>query len=814
MTHARFKIIFYAIKGHLWCKKAAVLLLFSAVVSTGRSQAFAPKYDIYHKGWNDLNKNGEMDIYEDPSQPIEARVKDLISQMNLNEKSCQLATLYGYQRVLKDSLPTQDWKRQIWKDGIANIDEEFNGFIQWGHIDKGPLASDIVHHIWAMNEVQRFFIEQTRLGIPVDFTDEGIRGVEAYYATGFPTALNMGMTWNKDLVGRMGTIEGMEAKALGYTNVYAPILDVARDQRWGRLEESYGESPYLVAQMGVRMSRAMQAEGIASTLKHFAVYSDNNGAREGMARTDPQIPEREMRDLLLYPFRHVLDSVEVLGVMSSYNDYDGVPISGSRYWLTDVLRDKFKFKGYVVSDSDALEYLYSKHHVAGDFKDAVYQALMAGMNVRTTFVPPDNMIEAVRELAKSGRLSDSILDSRVSDVLRVKFKLGLFDAPYVKNAQHSKAIVGSAAHQTVALEASRESIVLLKNEGRLLPLNKTVAKVALIGPNILDNDYAHTHYGPLMYPSQNILQGVSAKLGAERVLYAKGCNLVDKNWPESEILPQAPDAAARKMMDSAVSIARKADVAILALGGNTKTAGENKSRTDLDLPGFQRQLVQEIYATGTPVVVVLIGTQPMTINWIHKYVKGIIYAGYPGVWGGTAIADVLFGDYNPGGKLTLTFPKSVGQLPLHFPVKPNAQSDAGEGAKIKGLLYPFGFGLSYTSFGYKNLRLAPDHIKTDGSTTVYVDVTNTGDRPGDDVVQLYTRDVLSTVTTFEKNLRGFERVHLQPGETRTVQFKIVPDDLMLWNRQMRHVVEPGEFKIMIGHNSQDIVLTGKLEVEP
>ena len=795
-------------------KKAAGLLLFSAIAAGAGAQAFAPKKGIYHKGWIDLNKNGQKDIYEDPTKSVEQRVNDLIAKMNLHEKSNQLATLYGYKRVLKDSLPTLNWKNEIWKDGIANIDEEFNGFIQWGHLDKdNPLANDIVHHVWGMNEVQRFFIEQTRLGVPVDFTNEGIRGVEAYYATGFPTALNMGMTWDRALVRQMGQIEGMEAKALGYTNVYAPILDVARDQRWGRLEESYGESPYLVAQLGVQMARAMQEQGIASTLKHFAVYSDNNGAREGMARTDPQIPEREMRDLLLYSFRHVLDSVKVLGVMSSYNDYDGIPISGSHYWLTDVLRDKFKFEGYVTSDSDALEYLASKHHVASDFKDAVYQALMAGMNVRTTFVPPDNMIEAVRALVKEGRLPEQVLNSRVADVLRVKFKLGLFDHPYVEDASHSKEIVGSEAHQAVALKASRESIVLLKNKDHALPLRKEQGKVALIGPNILDNDFAHTHYGPLMAPSVTILDGVIDKIGAANVLYAKGCDLVDKNWPESEILPSAPDKAAREMMDSAVAIAKQASVAIVALGGNTKTAGENKSRSDLDLPGFQRQLVQEIYATGTPVVVVLIGTQPMTINWINKYVNGIIYAGYPGVWGGKAIADVLFGDYNPGGKLTLTFPKSVGQLPLHFPSKPSAQSDKGEGAKIKGLLYPFGHGLSYTTFAYKNLQITPGQINANDSLMVTVEVTNTGKLEGDDVVQLYTRDLVSSVTTFEKNLRGFERVHLKPGETKSVSFKIVPDDLMLWNRQMKHVVEPGQFKVMIGHSSSDIELTGQFEVK-
>lgn len=795
-------------------KKGCIVLGMSFLIQAVHAQQFPEMKQIYHKDWTDLNKNGQKDIYEDQDQTIEARVKDLLSKMNLNEKTCQLATLYGYGRVLKDSLPNPSWKAKIWKDGIANIDEEFNGFQGWGKTDSSPLARDIIHHIWGMNEVQRFFIEQTRLGIPVDFTDEGIRGVEAYTATGFPTALNMGMTWNRDLVHQMGGIEGMEAKALGYTNVYAPILDVARDQRWGRLEESYGEAPYLVAQLGTEMARGMQEQGIASTLKHFAVYSDNNGAREGMARTDPQIPEREMRDLLLYPFRHVLASVPIMGIMSSYNDYDGIPISGSHYWLTDVLRKRFGFKGYVVSDSDALEYLFSKHHVAADFKEAVYQALMAGMNVRTTFAPPDNMILAARELAKEGKLPDSMLNSRVADVLRVKFKLGLFDHPYVKDAIRSQQIVNSEAHQQVALQASRESIVLLKNKDGILPLHKSIQRIALIGPNVLDNDYAHTHYGPLMAPSVNILQGVIQKIGSDKVVYAKGCDLVDKNWPESEILPGDPDSAAARMITEAVEAARKSDVAILALGGNTRTAGENKSRTDLDLPGFQRQLVKAVYATGTPVIAVLIGTQPMTINWINKYIKGIIYAGYPGVKGGTAIADVLFGDYNPGGKLTLTFPKSVGQLPLHFPSKPNAQSDAGEGAKIKGLLYPFGYGLSYTHFDFKNLQVTPKKQHIDSSVSVSVDVINTGKVAGDEVVQLYTRDLISSVTTFEKNLRGFERVHLVPGEKKTVHFTIVPDDLMLWNRQMQHVVEPGIFKVMIGKSSQDTPQEATFEMVP
>lgn len=769
---------------------------------------FPENKTIYHKGWIDLNKNGKEDIYENPNEPIEARVKDLLSKMNIDEKTCQLATLYGYGRVLKDSLPTAKWKDEIWKDGIANIDEEFNGFQDWRDSQKTPLATNIAHHIWGMNEVQRFFIEQTRLGIPADFTNEGIRGVEASMSTSFPTAINMGMTWDKDLVHQEGQIEGMEAKALGYTNVYAPVLGVVRDQRWGRIEEVYGESPYLVAQMGIQMAGGMQEEGIASTAKHFAVYSDNNGAREGLARTDPQIPEREMRDLLLYPWEHVLAKVPLKGVMSSYNDYDGIPISGSHYWLTDILRNKFGFKGYVVSDSDALEYLFTKHHVAGSFKDAVYQALMAGMNVRTTFVPPNNMILAARELVKENKLPISILDSRVSDVLRVKFELGMFDHPYVTDVKHSEAIVHSDAHQAVSLRASRESLVLLKNNDNILPFAKTINKVAVIGPNATDDDYAHTHYGPSLTPSINILQGIENKLGKDKVLYAQGCSLVDKSWPESEILPQPLTANEQAKIDSAVAIAKQADIAIVALGGNTQTAGENKSRTSLALPGHQLDLIKAIYATGKPIVVVLIGSQPMSINWIDRYIKGIIYAGYPGAKGGTAIADVLFGDYNPGGKLTLTFPKSVGQLPLTFPSKPDAQTDKGAGASIKGLLYPFGFGLSYTKFKYSNLIISPKKQNIKGNISVTVDVTNIGKLAGDDIVELYTRDLVSSVTTFEKNLRGFERIHLMPNETKTVHFTIVPDDLMLWNRKMEQVVEPGDFKIMIGHSSKDIEAEG------
>lgn len=781
-------------------KKLFPALLVVLMVSV----SFTNPYKIYKKDWIDLNKNGKKDIYEDKTRSIDERVNDLLSQMNLNEKTNQMATLYGWKRILKDSLPTANWKNEIWKDGIANIDEHLNGFLNWTKVEtKLDLVTDIKRHVWAMNETQRFFIEQTRLGIPVDFTNEGIRGIEAYEATGFPTQLNMGMTWNPSLVHQMGVITGKEARALGYTNVYAPILDVARDQRWGRLEEVYGEDPYLTARLGVEMAKGIQAAGAASTPKHFAVYSANKGAREGLARTDPQVSPREVEDVLLYPFRKVIKEANIMGVMSSYNDYNGIPVSGSKYWLIDRLRTDMGFTGYVVSDSDALEYLYNKHHVAANLKEAVYQAFMAGMNVRTTFRTPDSIIYSLRELVKEGRIPIDTINSRVKDVLRVKFKLGLFDEPYVKNAEESAKLVNNLSHQNIALQASKESLVLLKNSNNALPLSKKLTSVAVIGPNAKDNNYAHTHYGPLKSASVTILEGIQNKIGKAKVLYAEGSALIDKNWPESEIFPEAPNAEEQAAIDFAVKQAQKAELTILVLGGNTKTAGENKSRTSLDLPGHQMALAKAIHATGKPYVVVLTGSQPMTINWLDRYAPAIVYAGYPGVKGGLAVADVLFGDYNPGGKLTLTFPKSVGQLPLNFPTKPNAQTDEGESARVKGLLYPFGFGLSYTTFKYSNIKI-DNQLADKDEVMVSVDVTNTGALAGDEVVQLYTRDLLSTVTTYEKNLRGFQRISLNPGETKKLVFKLVSDDLMLWNRDMKRVVEPGDFKVMLGSSSEDI----------
>lgn len=809
---------------------ALTLLLGGSTLLCAQKPAKTPatykpvKSEMYRKGWIDFNKNGVKDVYEDPSAPLEARIENLLQQMTLDEKTCQMVTLYGYKRVLKDDLPTPEWKELLWKDGIGAIDEHLNGFQQWGlPPSDNAYVWPASRHAWALNEVQRFFVEDTRLGIPVDFTNEGIRGVESYRATNFPTQLGLGHTWNRELIRQVGLITGREARMLGYINVYAPILDVGRDQRWGRYEEVYGESPYLVAELGIEMVRGLQHNHqVAATGKHFAAYSNNKGAREGMARVDPQMSPREVENIHIYPFKRVIREAGMLGVMSSYNDYDGIPVQGSYYWLTTRLRGEMGFRGYVVSDSDAVEYLYTKHGTAKDMKEAVRQSVEAGLNVRCTFRSPDSFVLPLRELVKEGGLSEEVINDRVRDILRVKFLIGLFDAPYQTDLAGADREVEKEENEAIALQASHESVVLLKNADELLPLDiNSTKKIAVCGPNANEEGYALTHYGPLAVEVTTVLEGIQEKTKSKaEVLYTKGCDLVDAHWPESEIIdyPLTDDEQAE--IDKAVENARQADVAVVVLGGGQRTCGENKSRTSLDLPGRQLQLLQAIQATGKPVVLILINGRPLSINWADKFVPAILEAWYPGSKGGTALADILFGDYNPGGKLTVTFPKTVGQIPFNFPCKPSSQIDGGKNpgptgnmSRINGALYPFGYGLSYTTFEYSDLDITPRVITPNESATVRLKVTNTGKRAGDEVVQLYIRDVLSSITTYEKNLAGFQRIHLEPGEAQELSFTIDRKHLELLDADMKWVVEPGDFVLMAGASSEDIRLNGTLTVE-
>ncbi len=770
---------------------------------------------IYKNGWIDFNKNGKKDVFEDPSQTVDARIKDLLSQMTVDEKTCQMATLYGYHRVLKDEMPTSGWKNEVWKDGIANIDEELNG------LKETQFSFPFSKHAEAINTIQRWFVEETRLGIPVDFTNEGIHGLNHDRATPLPAPIAIGSTWNKSLVKQAGIIAGREAKALGYTNVYAPILDLARDPRWGRVLECYGEDPFLVASMGQQMVEGIQSQGVASTLKHYAVYSVPKGGRDGNARTDPHVAPREMHELYLYPYRKIVSQSHPMGVMSSYNDWDGVPVSASHYFLTELLREEFGFDGYVVSDSQAVEFVYSKHHVAPDMKDGIRQVVEAGLDVRTNFSQPSTFILPLRELVKEGGVSMETIDRNVSAVLGVKFRLGLFDHPYVEDPKAADKIVASPDTKDFVLQMERESMVLLKNENDLLPLDlKSLKNILVTGPLATDKSAYVSRYGPQNLEVINVLEGITKYVGnAAKVEYTKGCEVVDATWPESEIIPTPLTQEEQTQINEAVEKAKQSDVVIAVLGEDEKRCGESKSRTGLGLPGRQLQLLMALKETGKPIVLVLINGQPLTINWENRFIPSILEAWFPNAMGGQVIAETLFGDNNPGGKLTVTFPKTLGQIELNFPFKPGSQADQpGKGpngygnTRVNGPLYPFGYGLSYTTFDYKNLAVDPLQQGTEGEIHVSAEITNTGKRKGDEIVQLYVKDLVSSVTTYESQLRGFERVSLNPGETKTVHFTLKPEDLELLDKNMKWAVEPGMFEVLIGSSSEDIRLKREFEM--
>lgn len=762
-----------------------------------------------------------MDVYENPAQPVEKRVADLLSQMTVEEKTCQTATLYGYGRVLKDQLPTAEWKNEIWKDGIANIDEHLNGVKSHTVFISDKYTYPHSNHAEAINAVQKWFVEETRLGIPVDFSNEGIHGLTHDRATPLPSPIAIGCTWNKELVYKAGTVVGREAKALGYTNVYTPILDVSRDQRWGRVVETYGEDPFLIAELGVNMVKGVQNQGVASTVKHYAVYGVPKGGRDGNTRTDAHVAPREMLQMHLYPFRRVIQEAHPMGIMSSYNDWDGEPITGSYYFLTELLRHQFGFTGYVVSDSEAVEFLFTKHRVADTYKEAVRQVFEAGLNVRTNFSEPEKFILPLRELINEGKVSMKTLDERVADVLRVKFELGLFDAPYVKDPKKANEILDPKNTNDFVLEMARQSIVLLKNNDNTLPLDlKKTKNILVTGPLSNETSFIVSRYGPSHLSMIPVLEGIKNYVGtAANVSYAKGCNLIDATWPESEIFPTELTASEKAQMDSAVQKASQSDVIVAVMGEDENMVGETKSRTSLDLPSRQEKLLQALQATGKPVIVVLVNGHPLTINWANRYVNSILETWFSNAKFGQAVAETLFGDNNPGGKLTMTFPKTVGQIEFNFPYKPSSQADQpknganGYGdSQVNGALYPFGYGLSYTTFAFSNLKVTPEKQCNQGEIQVSVDVTNTGKRKGDEVVQLYLKDLVSSVINYSFQLRGFERVTLNPSEMKTVKFILKPDDLAILDKNMKFVVEPGRFEVMIGNSSVDIKLKKEFEI--
>lgn len=778
-----------------------------------------PPADIYHDGWIDFNKNGSMDLYEDPHADSAGRIENLLALMNVEEKTMQLVTLYGYGRVAQEELPDDSWNKRIWKDGIGNIDEHLNG-VAYHPAARTEYSWPPSKHARAINQVQRFFVEDTRLGIPADFTNEGIRGLCHHGATSFPAQIGQGSTWDKELINRIGRITGREARILGYTNVYSPILDVARDPRWGRTVECYGEDPFLVSSLGMEMIRGIQSQNVASTGKHFAVYSVPKGGRDGRVRTDPHATERDVHEILIRPFRDAVRKAGILGLMSSYNDYNGIPVTGSRYFLTELLRGQWGFRGYIVSDSSAVINIMNRHYTVDNYKECVYQAVMAGLNVRTDFNLPSTYVRPLRELIAEGRVPMDVIDERVRDVLRVKFALGLFDSPYVGDPDAADGIVAGEEHMAAALRSARESLVLLKNDS-LLPIDiKSIKSILVTGPNAKAVNPMISRYGPSNIDVKTVVEGIREYAGgAVNVQYSRGCDHYDMYWPENEILERPISKKQKQLITKAYEKAKDADLIVVVVGDDQNTVGESKSRTSLGLPGNQGDLVKAMVRTGKPVVLVLINGRPLTINWANRFVPAIIEAWFPSVYCGRAIAEAIFGDYNPGGKLPVTFPKTVGQIPYNFPWKRSSQLDQPIqlperfNSRVNGPLYPFGHGLSYTTFEYSDLEITPVAAAADSEIKVSFNVKNTGGMKGDEVPQLYIGDVTSSVVTYKQRLRGFERISLEPDEIKQVRFVIEPrEHLAIFDRDMRETVEPGLFELMVGSSSADIRLKGEFTI--
>ncbi len=752
-------------------------------------------------------------LYRDAAQPIQARVEDLLARMTLEEKAAQTVTFRvgGLGGGLLERVPREEMRSFMVRMGAA-ADIDFSAMAERperisyvnedgdldlerataylksspGGFSSGAVSSSPRKNAQIANALQRIAAEETRLGIPYLLVGEGLHGHVAAGATIFPQAIGMASTWDPDLIGRIGRVIGTEARAVGTHELFAPVLDLGRDPRWGRTEETYGEDPHLAARMGVAMVKGMQGarlsdpDAVSCGGKHFGGHGEPLGGRDSNMEG---ITERDLREIHLRTFEAAVKEAGARCIMAAYHALDGVPCHANRWLLTEVLRQEWGFLGHVVSDAGGVEGLHNKHRVAADFYEAAKLTLEAGLDAFLAM--GTDFASILVDLVRQGRMAESTLNQAVRWILRLKFELGLFDDPYV-DPDRAEAICNAPEHRALALQAARESIVLLKNEGNLLPLSRDVRSILVAGPNA-DSPWNQLGDYSGEAPVVTVLEGVRNKVGASaQVRYARGCGIKDG----------ATDGIAE-----AVAAAQESDLAILVLGESSwtegMTGGEGNDRAELDLPGAQQQLLEAVCATGTPVVLVLINGRPLTINWAAEHVPAILEAWYPGQEGGTAIADVLWGDYSPGGKLPITFPRTVGQLPLYYNYKPTGRAYDYVLTEFAPL-FPFGYGLSYTQFAYRDLTIEPEAIAPAGQVRVSVTVQNVGDRAGDEVVQLYINDVISSVVTPVIELKGFQRIHLEPGESRTVRFVLGPKELALLDRHLEPVVEPGEFEVMVG----------------
>jgi len=768
-----------------------------------------------------MNREHERAPYHDHHLPIEERIRDLLARMTLEEKVAQLGGVWSTQ-LLEGERFSETKAREALRHGTGHLTRIGGGTVL-GPRESARLA----------NAIQKFLVENTRLGIPAIIHEEGCAGYTARDATCFPQAIGLASTWDTALIEEMTNVIRIQMRAVGAHQALSPVLDVARDPRWGRTEETFGEDPYLISRIGVAYVKGLQGDdprrGIVATGKHFVGY----GASEGGLNWAPaHIPERELLEVFVTPFEAAIREAKLGSIMNAYHELDGVPCGASRELLEALLRVELGFDGVVVADYFTIRMLMTYHQVAGSKEEAARLALEAGIDVELPAL--DCYGEPLREALANGRVEMAQVDRAVARVLRMKFGLGLFENSHV-DAEAAPAVFDTPEHRDLARRIAQKSIVLLKNEGELLPLDRPLRRLAVIGPSadsirLLQGDYhypAHLEmrFGPVgegnvaprpeagavdlaqhFVPMVSVLEGIRNKAGPQtEILTARGCDLLGDS---TEGFAEAAEAA------------RRADIAVVVVGGRSGlvegcTSGESVDCADLGLPGVQQALVEAVVATGTPTVVILINGRPLALPWIAEHVPAILEAWLPGEEGGNAVADVLFGDVPPGGKLPISLPRSVGQVPVYYGHKPSGGRTQWKGdyADLPATpLFPFGHGLSYTHFDYSNLELSGAQVPASGAVDVRVEVTNAGSRPGEEVIQLYVHQAVAGVTRPVKQLKGFQCIALEPGETRRATFHLDVSQLAFYDREMRFVVEPGRVEVLVGSSSEDIRLTGSFEI--
>lgn len=751
----------------------------------------------------------QLPAYKDPSKPIDVRVEDLLSRMSLEEKIGQMNMPCVYEEGLGKDVPAKlqacrKFAEGTWEPGLG----PGGGFF--------TLANTILHRgpreqAEYFNELQRIAIEKTRLGIPLLQTEEGTHGLMCSGHTIFPEGLALGSTWNPDLIRDVYSTVAREARAVGIHQLFTLVIEPNRDPRLGRNQEGYSEDPYLISRFAETIARAMQGTDISGNdraVAGFCHYPGQSQPVSGLERGAMEISERTLREVFLPSWAAGIKKAGALGVMATYPAIDGVPAHASGFILTRILREELNFKGLVLSEGGGIGTLVYEG-LAADQKAAGQLALKAGLDVGISY--EKGFMQPLGESVREGTVSMALIDRAVRRILRLKFQLGLFERPFV-DVDRATRVAHTANDRALALQAGREGIVLLKNDGNLLPIRKNIKSIAVIGPNA---DHPKNQLGD--YTSKTVLQdivtileGIRAKVPGAEVRYVRGCEVVGEEVNEIEKARQA---------------ARGADVAIVVVGenewqaaGKKGTNGEGYDVASLDLTGIQEELIKAVHSTGTPTVVVLVNGRPLSIRWTAENVPAIVESWIPGEQGGHAVADVLFGDYNPSGRLPITVPRHVGQLPAYYNHRPSKSYwiKHGWGKPYANLdpepLFEFGFGLSYTSFQYGNLLIKDPRIGPLGEVHLSVDVTNTGARAGDEVVQLYVHDQVATVSRPVEELKGFSRIHLEAGQTKTVDFVLGPEELSMLDQQLRSVVEPGVFEIMIGRSCKDIKARGIFEV--